>query len=145
MKISDNLTYFYIKNIKRWMPCPACNQKMFFLKKSDDWICSNCKYTLSEVEYLDDYVFWFCDCCNTYLNMQRSFDKSKTRHICLECGFENDTTSSNIVGICKDCGIHLKNPNGTICEECKIVRLEKAAKKCDDISAACDQLKQLID
>ena len=145
MNVSDKLTYFYTKKIKRWMLCPVCYQKMHFSKNNSNWICDNCKYTLLEADFLDNYVFWYCDCCNSYLNIQNEFDRKGTHHICENCGFDNDITPSNIVGVCKDCGTHIDNPNATICENCKIVRLEKAAKKCDDISVACDQLKHLID
>ncbi len=63
------LTYAYIRKIKKWMFCPACqNGKMTINKKSTLWICEDCGYILSADEFEDDYVFWFCDECNTYLN-----------------------------------------------------------------------------
>ena len=145
MSISDSLSYFYIKKIKRWMHCPICNNKMFFNTNSSNWICDGCKYSLSETEFLDDYIFWFCDCCNTYLNIQSGFDRKVTQHVCEICGFDNNTTPSNIVGICKDCGKHIDNPNTTICEDCKIVRLEKVQKKLNKLSKTCEQLKNIID
>ena len=58
MSISDSLSYFYIKKIKRWMHCPICNNKMFFNTNSSNWICDGCKYSLSETEFLDDYIFF---------------------------------------------------------------------------------------
>ena len=37
------LTYAYIRKIKKWMFCPACqNGKMTINKKSTLWICEDC-------------------------------------------------------------------------------------------------------
>lgn len=53
MGISDRVSYFYIKNVKKWMFCPACkNGKMTFNKKNMLWTCEDCSYHFSE-EY-----FW---------------------------------------------------------------------------------------
>lgn len=34
MSIADKITYGYIKNIKRWMECPVCHDKMTFKKNT---------------------------------------------------------------------------------------------------------------
>ena len=39
-------------------------------KKSTVWTCEDCGYKLSADEFEDNYVFWFCDECQTYLNNQ---------------------------------------------------------------------------
>lgn len=144
MSISDSLTYFYIKNIRKWMPCPVCKQKMCFSKTSSNWICNSCNYSLPEKDFLDDYVFWFCDCCDSYLNIQSGFDRKEKHHICEKCGFNNDITSSNIKGECRDCGKILDNPNVTICEDCKIYRLEKTKEFLDNVSETCNQASSIL-
>ena len=94
--VADRLTYAYIRKIKRWMFCPACqNGKMTINKKSTMWTCEECGYQLSADEFEDDYVFWFCDECKTFLNKQEGFNRGAVKHICTECGFENDTTYIN--------------------------------------------------
>ncbi len=127
ISISDRATYFYIKNIKKWMFCPACkNGKMTFNKKKLLWTCEDCGYHFSEQYFLNDCVFWFCDECEAYLNNQEGFNKKSAKHICRNCGYENDTTFNNIKGICSDCGKVLPNPDATLCADCRQVRLEKA-------------------
>lgn len=128
MNINDTLSYFYIKRIKRWMQCPVCNHKLLFEKSSASWSCNNCDYFIKEKEFLDDFIFWFCDECNTYLNNQEGFDRHADKHICRKCGYENDTTFDNVKGECKDCGLLLPNPDATLCDECKKERLKKAGK-----------------
>lgn len=126
-KLSDALTHAYLRKIKKWMFCPNCHDgKMAIDKKSTVWTCNNCGYALSAVEFEDDYVFWFCDECGTYLNIQKGFDRNARRHTCGNCGYENDTTFDNIKGICSDCGTVIPNADSTLCEDCKKVRKEKA-------------------
>lgn len=125
--IVDRITYAYIRKIKKWMFCPACQQgKMTINKKSTLWICEDCGYKLSADEFEDDYVFWFCDECNTYLNNQEGFDRHASRHICHHCGYENDTTFDNVKGICADCGKIIPDPDGTLCVDCRQERRRKA-------------------
>lgn len=120
-------TYAYIRKIKKWMFCPACqNGKMTINKKSTLWTCGDCGYKLSADEVEDDYVFWFCDECNTYLNNQEGFDRHASHHICKKCGYENDTTFDNVKGICSDCGKIIPDPDGTLCIDCKQARKAKA-------------------
>lgn len=128
--IVDILTYSYIRNIKKWMFCPACqNGKMKINKKSTFWICKDCGYKLSADDFEDDYVFWFCDECNTYLNNQEGFNRHAKKHVCQKCGYANDTTFNNIKGICSDCGKILSDPNETLCSDCKKARKEKAKER----------------
>ncbi|MBQ3014253.1 MAG: hypothetical protein IJD75_03835 [Clostridia bacterium] len=127
ISIGDRATYFYIKNLKKWMFCPSCkNGKMSFNKKTSNWVCEDCGYGFSEEYFLDDCVFWFCDECETYLNNQEGFDKNASKHICRNCGYENDTAFDNIKGICSDCGKLLPNPDATLCADCREARREKA-------------------
>ena len=125
--ILDRLTYAYIRKIKKWMFCPACKDgKMNINKNSTMWICEKCGYKLSVDEFEDNYVFWFCDECESYLNIQEGFDRKSKKHICKKCGYENDTSFSNIKGICSDCGKVISDPDATLCNDCKQVRKEKA-------------------
>lgn len=123
----DTLTYAYIRKIKKWMFCPACqNGKMSINKKSTTWVCEECGYKLSVNEFEDNYLFWFCDVCNSYLNNQEGFDRRTSHHICKKCGYENDTTSDNLKGICADCGKIVPDPDGTLCVDCRQIRRQKA-------------------
>ncbi len=125
--ILERITYAYVRRIKKWMFCPACQQgKMTIDKNSIIWTCENCGYELTADEFEDDYVFWFCDECNSYLNNQEGFDRKASRHICRSCGYENDTTFDNVKGICSDCGKIIPNPNATLCADCKQARKDKA-------------------
>jgi DNA-directed RNA polymerase subunit M/transcription elongation factor TFIIS len=109
------------------MFCPACqHDKMTINKKSTMWTCEDCGYKLSADEFEDDYVFWFCDECNSYLNYQEGFDRQASRHICRNCGYENDTNLDNIKGICFDCGKIIPDPDATLCADCKQIRKKKA-------------------
>ena len=93
----DMVNYAYIRRIKKWMFCPACHDgKMQINRASTLWKCEDCKYTLSADEFEDNYVFWFCDECGTYLNIQSGFNRKASKHICQRCGFENDTSPNNI-------------------------------------------------
>ena len=125
--IMDRLIYAYIRKIKKWMFCPACQEgKMTINKKSTVWTCEDCGYKLSADEFEDNYVFWFCDECQTYLNNQEGFDRSAAKHICRNCGYENDTTFENVKGICSDCGKIIPDPDATLCANCRQKRREKA-------------------
>ena len=74
INLGDRASYFYIKNIKKWMFCPACkNGRMTFNNKKSQWTCEECGYHFSEEYFLDDCVFWFCDECETFLNNQEGF------------------------------------------------------------------------
>lgn len=146
VKLVDKITYIYIKKIKKWMECPVCHNKMLFDKKGKLWKCNNCSYDLPETEFLDDFVFWFCDGCGEYLNIQEGFNRKGTEWTCTKCGFNNDTTLSNIKGECKDCGKLLENPDATICSKCKIIRMQKAQLLLESVADICysmtDSLKE---
>ena len=49
ISLGDRASYFYIKNIKKCMFCPACKSgKMTFNKKKSLWTCEDCGYHFSE-------------------------------------------------------------------------------------------------
>lgn len=125
--IVEKLTYAYIRKIKKWMYCPSCQiGKMSINKKSTVWTCEDCGYQLSADEFEDDYVFWFCDECNSCLNNQEGFNQKAERHICKNCGYENDTTFDNVKGLCGDCGKIISDSGASLCVDCKIIRKQKA-------------------
>lgn len=126
MRLVNSLTYFYIKKVKRWMECPVCHKKMTFNKTQKAWVCNKCTYKILEEDFLNDFVFWFCDECKAYLNCQEGFNNKSAKHTCRECGYENDTTFDNIKGACIDCGNILENQNAYLCNGCKKQRKEKA-------------------
>jgi ssDNA-binding Zn-finger/Zn-ribbon topoisomerase 1 len=68
------------------MVCPACGGTMHLNKEKALCLCHNCDYTLSDKEFNDDYVFWFCDNCEANLNKQPGFDIKGDRLTCTECG-----------------------------------------------------------
>lgn len=135
--IGEKLTYAYLRNIKKWMFCPACkNGKMKYYKKKSEWVCEDCYYQLSREEFEDNYIFWFCDECESYLNNQEGFDRNAIKHICTNCGYENDTTFGNVRGICSDCGKKLPDPDDTLCIDCKLIRKQKAKEKMKTVAKA---------
>lgn len=140
--IGEQLTHFYIKKIKKWMYCPACDGQMVITKNSTLWKCNKCGYSLVTSEFEDDYVFWFCDKCNAYLNNQEGFDRHLQHWVCEKCGFDNNITDDNVVGFCIDCGILLPDVNKSLCKECKTKRLERAQVA---LEIAADALKNLAD
>ncbi|MCC8097574.1 MAG: hypothetical protein LIO44_03255 [Eubacterium sp.] len=136
-KIGTRLIYAYLRRVKKWMLCPCCqNGIMRINKASTVWTCENCNYELSVDEFEDDYVFWFCDECGAYLNNQDGFDRSASKHICRNCGYENDTTFDNIKGICADCRKVIEDPEATLCEGCRQIRKNKAKKRFENAGKA---------
>lgn len=87
----ENAEYKYARD------CPACrcegSMKLNILHTR--WKCLNCGYAFT-VEALKDEIFWFCDGCDTFLNVQPGFDEGIGSWKCLQCGFVNDTTEDNI-------------------------------------------------
>ena len=107
---------------------------MSFRKEKEDWHCSNCKYSLLEKDFLNDFVFWFCDGCETYLNIQDGFEEHGLTWTCKKCGFDNE-----VFFRCKDCGTILENSKSTICSDCKIIRMKKAQALLEESSKSCQK------
>ena len=83
--------------VKLWMDCPACRSKNMYLGSTRRaWKCPDCGYSISRVKKFFD-VFWFCDECEAYLNVQDGFTTKKKTWKCTECGFLNDVTKNNII------------------------------------------------
>lgn len=129
-KLSDKLTYFYIRNIKKYMICPSCGDKLLLDKKNEVWSCCKCSYSLSTEEFENDYIFWFCDGCGVFLNNQKGFDLNGSQWTCKKCGVENDISLNNVVDICRDCGEKLPpNTKFGLCDKCKIEELKLLGKQ----------------
>lgn len=146
--IKDLLTHTYIKNIKKWLYCPNCNNDKNKLRISDDnqlWICDKCGYTLSVEEFENDYIFWFCDNCNAFLNVQNGFTEKEETWLCEKCGFLNYTGKDNILGICKYCGIDLENPDLTICLNCRDEQYDKWMRKLNQVPQVLDSISVVVE
>lgn len=124
--MSEKVGRAYLRNIKRWMPCPSCRSgKPHANKKKGLWICDRCGYELPIKEFENNYIFWFCDECDAYLNIQDGFDRSAPKHKCTKCDFVNDITTDNTKGTCADCGKTLVDNSQTFCTNCKLERRKK--------------------
>lgn len=85
-------------NAKMWMDCPACrNPNMYLGPSAIKWRCPDCHYTVSRLRRRIA-VFWFCDYCDAFLNIQEGFTAKKSSWICTACGCANETTKENIFG-----------------------------------------------
>jgi len=130
--MSEGLRDIIAFKLKRSMLCPSCQEgKMHIVKGL--WKCEKCDYLISVKELNDNYVFWFCDECNVFLNNQEGFDICSDTHICTNCGYENNISNSNIKGVCSDCGAIINNLEDTLCEECRIKRKDVAKKRLSTI------------
>jgi len=148
MKLREKAIHFYIKNIKREIDCPNCYSKkigsqMRVDRKRKIWLCDKCNYSISCKDFENDYIFWFCDNCETFLNVQNGFVIKEKRWICTECGFNNDVSSSNIVNECIGCNKLMDpNDNHLYCEVCRTKRLEKITKILRFTSEVCLALSE---
>lgn len=84
-------------SVKYWMTCPSCRgENVCLWPSSNRWICQDCGYSIIEAHRLKN-VFWFCDDCDTYMNVQTGFKQNTSNTWkCTECGFENDVSTNNI-------------------------------------------------
>lgn len=81
---------------RKWMDCPACRSRnMYCLSFGRAWKCPDCGHQISRLEKMTG-VFWFCDDCETYLNVQPGFTTKDKAWKCTECGSVNDVTKHNI-------------------------------------------------
>ena len=96
--LKDKVIYFYIRNIKRWMYCPACQNGILTVKSNNKtWKCDKCEYSIFVKEFESGVVFWFCDNCGTFLNIQQDFNPKSGHFICKKCGLVNDVSEQNII------------------------------------------------
>lgn len=95
-QIQDLDSSLYAK-VKYWMDCPVCRSPYMYLGvEGKKWRCPDCGYMITNREK-NRTVFWFCDSCETFLNVQEGFSEENGKWYCTECGFENDVTADNIL------------------------------------------------
>ena len=83
--------------IKGEMECPNCRSKHMLLSSNGkQWACIDCGYRIKHSELVKT-VFWFCDNCDTFLNVQSGFNVDSGRWKCTNCGYDNDVTEDNIL------------------------------------------------
>ena len=84
-------------HVKYIMDCPACRGKNMYLgAERRKWHCSDCGYQISPLKKFFG-VFWFCDDCEAFLNVQIGFNTKKKRWSCTECGCVCDVSRGNII------------------------------------------------
>lgn len=84
-------------NVKLWMDCPACRSPNMYLDLSErKWKCPDCGYLISRLQK-NNAIFWFCDDCDAFLNVQEGFTTENCRWVCNECDFSNDVTKGNVL------------------------------------------------
>lgn len=123
-----NLINFYLKHIKRNMICPACGGKLIINKDKTVWECNKCSYTLLNSDFENNYVFWFCDECGEFLNVQNGFDSKSEKWICTNCGTENNITPAQVKDICIKCGKISDTTTFGLCDDCFKEMKSKIAK-----------------
>ena len=84
-------------SVKKWMNCPVCRSPNMYLGPSKRaWKCPDCGFTLPD-KYRRRGVFWFCDHCETFMNVQKGFNTKTGRWKCTVCGHDNDVSEDNII------------------------------------------------
>jgi ribosomal protein L37AE/L43A len=78
------------------MTCPACAEIIKKDRGVSLWKCDNCGFSISDAELKDGVVFWFCDECESFMNIQPGFNTKSGRWTCAECGFDNGVTEGNV-------------------------------------------------
>ena len=97
MKPIERLQHFYIKHIKKWMFCPVSHEKLHISKDGKVWVCEHCEYVIADKDFTDDFVFWFCDKCNSYLNIQEGFNRKAVTWKCKKCGYVSALVDDNLI------------------------------------------------
>lgn len=68
----------------------------------------------------------FCPVCH---DGKMTINKDSTVWTCEKCGYENDTSFSNVKGVCSDCGKIIPDPEATLCIDCRQSRKEKTKQR----------------
>ena len=90
-----DITSSKFAGVKYVMDCPACRCKEM-ARMASKWLCPSCGYSISRINKRFG-VFWFCDDCDTYLNIQQGFTTNNKTWKCTECGHENGVTKKDIL------------------------------------------------
>lgn len=78
------------------MACPCCGGTMNLQNKA--WLCQNCAFCITQKDMIqDNVVFWFCDKCNRFMNVQPGFTDKNGTWKCAACGWVNDVSDENII------------------------------------------------
>ena len=77
------------------MSCPCCGGEM--LLEDGRWRCQLCAYCITQKSMLEGAVFWFCDECGRFLNVQPDFTTNTGAWKCVSCGYVNDVSEENII------------------------------------------------
>jgi len=84
-------------HVKYWMDCPACRSRNMYLgPERKKWKCPDCGLVISAKEKKKG-VFWFCDDCEAFLNVQPGFTTENGVWKCTECGYVSGVTEDNIL------------------------------------------------
>ena len=84
-------------HVKKWMDCPVCRSPNMFLGPSGHaWSCPDCGYKISKLKKATS-VFWFCDACDAFLNVQEGFTTKKKQWKCTECGHVSGVSATDII------------------------------------------------
>lgn len=84
-------------NMKYEQDCPSCRSPhMFASSRIGKWKCIDCGYMLSGLKKINT-IFWFCDNCETYMNIQDGFTTKNKMWKCTECGYTNNVTKKNLL------------------------------------------------
>lgn len=87
------------KDIQRFrkvkmMMCPCCEDTMLLVDNA--WVCQKCSYCITQSDMLSGEMFWFCDNCGRFLNVQPGFTTKTNAWKCVACNYLNDVSENNI-------------------------------------------------
>ena len=77
--------------------CPVCrcDGSLVLNKLRTMWRCLSCGYQITPKQ-LETEVFWFCDSCDAFLNVQPGFNTNDGQWKCQQCGYENDVSPYSV-------------------------------------------------
>lgn len=82
------------KRVKQ-MECPCCGKMMYL--EDGVWRCESCAYCITQKEMLNGTIFWFCDECGRFMNVQPNFATTTGAWKCVSCGCVNDVSEENMI------------------------------------------------
>ena len=84
-------------SVKKWTDCPVCRSPNMYLgPEKKAWKCPDCGFTMPAL-FLKKGVLWFCDHCETFLNVQKGFNTKSGHWKCAVCGYDNGVSEDNII------------------------------------------------
>lgn len=84
------------ENFDKTRTCPSCYGNLLYNADTQYHVCECCNFAISEKSLLDGYIYWFCDKCKCFMNVQEGFNTKSGVWNCKRCGFENDVSEKNI-------------------------------------------------